>query len=138
MYYLTLFEPTKEVIEGFLRMFECQRCGLCCTTSMGGIVVRHGDTVTLAKALTMDWKTFEQAHTVFREDERRLPVPCKFYENRGCSVYESRPQVCRQFPFNKSIEIKGKRFLTICGDCPAGKKLAQRFGIVPESVGVKV
>ena len=140
MYYVTLFEASKETIEGFLRMFKCQRCQpSCCTKVNDGIVVKDSDVIRLADHLGIGFKEFEKQYTFHMNGERRIKGPCPFYseEINGCTVHDFRPIVCFQFPFNKVVDIKGKKFVTICGDCPAGKELGERFGIKPESVGVK-
>ena len=100
-----------------------------------------GDIKRLAKHLKISRHEFKERYTFIKDGEVRMPCPCPFYSEdiNGCTVHEFRPQVCRKFPFNKTHEINGKRFVTICGDCPAGKEVAKGpVAVMPESVGVEV
>ena len=92
----------------------------------------------LAYNLNMSHSQFKKQYTFTKYGRRFLVAPCPFYDARirGCSIHSFRPQVCRQFPFNRSIEVDGKLMMTVNVDCPAGKIIGEKYGVVPESVGV--
>lgn len=86
-------------------LFECQRCGTCCTT---GDPIRLGqeDAVLLAKHLKIPLSKALKKYTIPDPDrpgvlDFKHILPCKFYDAKalGCKIYEVRPWSCRIFPF---------------------------------------
>ncbi len=86
-------------------LFECQRCGTCCTTG-DPIRLRKEDAVRLAKHLKIPLNKAVKKYTV-PDPERpdaldfKHICPCKFYDSNagGCKIYPARPWSCRIFPF---------------------------------------
>ena len=52
------------------------------------------------------------------------PKKCIFLEGRSCSIYEIRPQRCREYPVMISVK-KDVVDIDVSFDCPRGEKLAQ-------------
>lgn len=86
-------------------LFECQRCGTCCTTG-DPIRLRKEDAVRLAKHLKIPLNKVVKKYTT--PDPKRPDAldfkhicPCKFYDSKtgGCKIYPARPWSCRIFPF---------------------------------------
>lgn len=86
-------------------LFECQRCGNCCTTG-DPIRLRQEDVAVLAKGLKIPLNKALKKFTV--KDPKKAGVynfkhilPCKFYDQsaKGCRIYQLRPWSCRIFPF---------------------------------------
>lgn len=83
-------------------MFECQRCGDCCTGAPGTIYVAEGEIAPIAEYCRLSKAElistylypFMDSYSI-RED---LRGHCLFFEN-GCAIYEVRPLQCRTFPF---------------------------------------
>ncbi len=50
-----------------------------------------------------------------------LEQPCSFYsaEQRGCLVYDGRPDVCRDFPVHTMLCDDGRRHLGVETKCQA-------------------
>ena len=46
--------------------------------------------------------------------------PCPFLENERCSIYEFRPEVCRNYPIIKSLWAEGHYMLTVSIRCDSG------------------
>ena len=86
-------------------IFECQRCGNCCTTGEP-IRLRQEDAALLARGLKIPLNKVLKKFTI--KDSQRAGVlnfkhilPCKFYDQsaKGCKIYQFRPWSCRIFPF---------------------------------------
>lgn len=107
--FLELAEPKYTTID-YYRMachtlFECQRCGNCCTTG-DPIRLRSEDAARIARHFKIPVGKVTKKYTV--PDPKRPDAlnfkyikPCKFYDltARGCKIYDARPWSCRIFPF---------------------------------------
>lgn len=77
-------------------MNECKRCGACCRF----LLVPIG-TVPITSPF-MDYIRFLTMHGLAIEADKRfvwmrLDVSCRFLKDNLCSIYESRPLVCRKY-----------------------------------------
>lgn len=86
-------------------IFECQRCGNCCTTG-DPIRLKPEDLAAIAKSLKIPLNKALKKYTI--QDPEKAGVldfkhilPCKFYNlsAKGCKIYDIRPWSCRIFPF---------------------------------------
>lgn len=141
MHWLMKYGMTRDNIVRFLNEFECQRCKHSCCQRLDpedGIILRQGESAMLADRLRISHRQFKDRYTFTKDGSRFLIAPCPFYsaEINGCSIHSFRPQVCRQFPFNKSIQVGDRLMMTVNVDCPAGKIIGEKYGIKPETVGV--
>ena len=145
---MTTFEFTKETFEGFYQMFHCERCNKC-EQEVGRVRLYDYDVQKISKYLGITEDEFREyyTYTVNKMVDNRLvretymPTPCPFFDGEGCLIHNCSPEICIQFPFNQPVPCKNKkgeivRVLTINTGCPAGKKLAEKFAINPETVGV--
>ena len=105
--------------------FHCTRCGNCCRDLEGQLMLEPADAYDLARYLWAQGKVnsihdvYERYATVDLLDGR-LPIylmntvgddhVCIFLEDRRCSVYEGRPQMCRMYPFFACPSELGKAF----------------------------
>jgi uncharacterized protein len=86
-------------------LFQCQRCGNCCTTS-DPIRLRPEDAAAIAKSLKIPLNRVLKKYTI-RDQEKagaldfKHILPCKFYDlsAKSCKIYAVRPWSCRIFPF---------------------------------------
>lgn len=87
--------------------FNCQNCGECC----GPIPVSHKELVQIRRNLRK--KTADEI--IRLKNQRREPFTCPLLdiENKRCSVYNDRPEICRMFGFYRGLE------------CPNNKKFAK-------------
>lgn len=101
--------------------FNCLDCANCCKT-IGPLLI-PADIEKLARHLKMKTADFHEAH-IAHDDDNDLVFsnhPCPFLlDNNYCSVYESRPRACREYPHTDR-----KRFYQIlnlslknCETCP--------------------
>lgn len=131
---------TRDNLIKFLSEFKCQRCKeSCCLKVDDGIVLLPDEVERLAILKGMSKSKFKEAYTVARDGKRFMVCPCPFYKvGEDCTIHRNRPRVCQQFPFNRVYRKYGVDYMTVNVDCPSGKIIGEKYGIKPESVGVKV
>jgi Fe-S-cluster containining protein len=130
---MTTFEFTPANVMSFLAMFECERCNEC-ERKISRINVTRNDAIRIAEHLNMSPDDFLEKYCYPEDKKVFLPSPCPFWDGFGCRIWEVKPEVCCQFPFNQPVKCGNKMMITINTGCPAGKKLAEKFGINPAEV----
>jgi Fe-S-cluster containining protein len=72
-------------------MSDCEQCGECCE-SMEFPVVADADGY-------YQWIVIHGGEVVFKHGLllARLPLPCSRLEDGKCGIYDSRPQMCRDY-----------------------------------------
>jgi len=92
--------------------YNCKKCpGYCCSYPL--IEITKRDVARLAKHFDIDYATAEKRFTKYDKNEKAMALRhkkdrifktvCQFFDTRKrqCTVYESRPGVCREFPTTK-------------------------------------
>ncbi len=78
---------------------DCTQCGNCCRSLM--INVEKNDAERLATHLNISSENFYKKY-IETSSEGNLSVmnkiPCHFLHENKCTVYEARPNECREFP----------------------------------------
>ena len=104
--------------------FQCTQCGKCCGGAPGTVLVHSEELDALARAQELSLEQFREMYT------RRLPSgslslreksnhDCVFYEaDRGCTVYEQRPQQCRTWPFWRGNIASREHWASAAEECP--------------------
>lgn len=120
-----------ETVAGFFQMFNCLRCGECCIGGGEGVFLNPDDVDRLSMAMRISKRQFKDKFTFVTEGKRFLPFPCPFYDSNShlCTVYQSRPGVCRRFPLFPSPKrlyrsSNGAPMMMISARCPEGRKIA--------------
>ena len=86
-----------------LENFRCTGCGECCRWP-GSVLLAGLDLARLAAALGLTEQAFIDRHTRLAPNRIQLALAdgpdgsCVFLEGNRCSVYEARPEQCRNFP----------------------------------------
>ncbi len=84
--------------------FLCSRCGVCCTLddflTAGEVKAKPQETSKIHAKLKA---LFESLGEIFETgveeyDNYVMHNPCPFLVDKSCSIYEIRPEGCRQFP----------------------------------------
>ena len=86
---------------------DCLSCANCCSGT--GPLLRERDISRLAKALRMKPGDFTNSYLKIDEDEDYIfqSMPCPFLgTDNYCSVYESRPGACRDYPHTDRMSFK--------------------------------
>lgn len=90
---------------------DCTSCAHCCRSLQ--VVVDNQDIRRLAARLGMTFQQFSRRYVQVTKDRTKCfaATPCAFLgaDNR-CSVYEDRPQACRDFPY---LHVDGFRSRTL-------------------------
>ena len=78
---------------------DCTQCGNCCRTYM--ISLDKKDVERLSSHLNIDKKDFSEKYLETSQEETMQvfnKIPCHFLHENKCTVYEGRPDDCRDFP----------------------------------------
>lgn len=98
------------IVDG--RPFECKKCGLCCKWD-GVVLLNAKDIERLVSRIGCDKATFFDEYTNMTEFGRRAlndkpgSSECVFLENDRCTIYEDRPQQCKDFPWKYDRRCPG-------------------------------
>jgi uncharacterized protein len=80
---------------------DCTVCANCCRVA--SVEVSDRDVARLAKSMRITPQKFIAEYTVMNEEEntrdlRRTETGCVFLSGNDCTVYDDRPDICRNFP----------------------------------------
>lgn len=126
---------TADSVGLFFTLFRCQHCGLCCTTGAGtpediGIFLYPDEQARLAKLLGVSQRWFKRMCRRRENGHLLMPYPCPFYDSQAlrCSIYEQRPRVCVQYPFEPGDNDLSK--LNLSSVCPASRAVVVELQIM--------
>lgn len=114
-------ELVLQLNESVSSQIDCTRCGNCCRSLM--INVSSADTERLAAHLHTSTKKFEEKY-IEKSSEGVTAVmnsiPCHFLHENKCTVYDARPNECREFPGLHRKGFTTRLFATFMhyGRCP--------------------
>jgi Fe-S-cluster containining protein len=119
-------------------LFECIRCGSCCRDTgkrRRKIVLTSADVESIMKITHLPLNEFCRTSHVapkpFRWIMRENYGACMFVgDNSKCRIYNSRPMICRCYPFLVEWDEINTTFSLSCNDCPGlshGIKLQKEF-----------
>ena len=96
------------------KQIDCTTCANCCKTLQ--IEVNIGDIRRLAARLGMTPPQFSRKYVLTGEDGSKYfaSMPCPFLGSDNlCTVYEDRPESCREYPFLHNGSFRQKTLLMI-------------------------
>lgn len=99
---------------------DCTTCGNCCGATWP--CVSGEDVDRLAKRLLITPEAFEAEYTC-EVEEGVLALeaqPCRFLEDKRCTVYSDRPEVCRSYPHlhKPGFVFRLTSVISNCAVCP--------------------
>lgn len=118
-------DTVKHIHEAVFEKTDCLECGNCCKSAPP--IIKNQDIKRIAKHLAIPPKTFKRKY-VLEDIDGSLSfnyVPCHFLqEDNRCSIYEVRPEACRDYPhtdqhFFKRKELHKENSII----CPAVEKI---------------
>ncbi len=91
----------RRIGEEIEEQIDCTVCANCCRVA--SVEVSDRDIDRLVKALGIKRQKFIAEYTVVNEKEgttdlRRTATGCVFLSGNDCTIYEDRPDICRNFP----------------------------------------
>ena len=103
-----------------IKEHACQRCGLCCHSF--GITLTIEDlnreprlyqySIPTEEVGNMKTRLFMQQNNMpFVVDKGGRGLPCPFFANKSCLIYETRPQICRDYPGRGLCKRREKELL---------------------------
>lgn len=113
---------TNQLHDAAFEHLDCLKCGNCCRTT--GPLLRNKDIDRLAGHFRLRPAEFTERHLRVDEEGDYVfrAMPCPFLgEDNHCSVYENRPNACRDFPHTQQRDIREKLGITYHNTmiCPA-------------------
>ncbi|NQU48088.1 MAG: YkgJ family cysteine cluster protein [Planctomycetes bacterium] len=108
--------------------FRCQRSGNCCRVGTGRVWLTSAEMIGIARALRMELESFVQSHVVQVGDRYSLMEAadgaCLLLNGAAeCTVYEVRPQQCRDFPKWEHFDGDEAAWARATGYCPGIQRL---------------
>lgn len=92
----------RRVAEEVESQIDCRTCANCCKVAETDVTKRDID--RLARYLGITTQQFIEQYTTASAFEQKEPIlrrrdtGCIFLEGNDCSIYEARPDTCRDFP----------------------------------------
>lgn len=109
-----LDQIVEETTESVWKQIDCTTCAHCCKTLQ--IVVDEKDVKRLATRLGISAREFSRRYVGTAEDRTKhfTSSPCHFLgADNKCSVYEDRPQACRDFPYLHTNGFRSRTLMMI-------------------------
>lgn len=125
-----------EAHDEVFKTIDCLTCANCCKTTSP--IFYQRDIERAAKALSIKPGTFIQDH-LFMDEEGDFVLkqaPCAFLDNNNyCSIYNARPDACREYPHTNRKKMRQILDLTFRNTlvCPAVLKIT---AIVKKQLGM--
>ena len=101
-------------------IFECRHCGECCK-GYGGTYLSRQDIKVIAAYVGTDADSFESkfcrpsgGKPILIQNENGY---CVFWDEL-CTIHPVKPQMCRQWPFIKSVLVDVKNWHIMASMCP--------------------
>ncbi len=105
-----------ELCEELHREFPCEECGKCCYQELITLLPEEVDRISSASGVPLG--EFMSSYIGIAGDNRIMLMktnPCAFLKKEKCSIWDSRPQVCKDFPYLVSTFIS-KVYLAIVNE----------------------
>lgn len=101
----------KELFEGF----NCIACSNCCKAIVP--IIEENKIKVISTQLKLTVAEFKSKYLIKTDEGFTInKTPCPFLTESGCSVYEYRPENCREFPYTDKEEI-WTRLINLVENC---------------------
>jgi Fe-S-cluster containining protein len=127
-----LDKVTNQLHDEAFKLIDCLQCANCCSTT--GPLLKEKDIERLAKHFHKRPSDFTENYLRIDEDGDYVfkKMPCPFLgRDNYCSVYEDRPNACRNYPHTQQRNILQKLPITFHNTfiCPAVAKVVEGLKI---------
>jgi Fe-S-cluster containining protein len=77
---------------------DCSICGLCCKDQL--LTISRKDANIISRKLGIDKREFYEKYTHYNEEtfETAMNMPCPFLKDNRCTIYDYRPEMCKNYP----------------------------------------
>jgi len=104
-------------------------CGDCCRFGLEAITYEDAQRIV---STGLSWKEFGQICTLLQHKGKDMTwaikgTPCPFLEDNLCSIYDHRPQVCRDYPIIRPTLVGDSNRLAISIRCDPGAGIAREM-----------
>lgn len=113
-----------QIAEEVWKLVDCAECGNCCREVSP--TLSEAEVHALSRHLGMDGAEFVSKYLRPAEPAQEVPWvmrqrPCPFLIDNRCTVYESRPSNCRDYPYLDKPDLVFRTFSMIerTAQCPA-------------------
>ena len=102
-------------------IFTCQQCGECCK-GYGGTYVSRADIEAIAAYIGVDPARFKKKYCT-QSGDRLLLIQqesgfCIFSKDKICSIHPVKPEMCRAWPFIRSVRVDPDNWEKMASMCP--------------------
>lgn len=92
--------------------FKCLQCAYCCIAA--NVSLFNSDIERINKKIkTKFFEPYHRGHRIVGSDFK----DCIFNKNPDCSIYDSRPVVCREYPFKVTFISKNQAYIDLLYGC---------------------
>lgn len=121
-----LEQISKETHDQVFKRTDCLSCGNCCKSAPP--IVTPADIKRIAKFIGSSPKQVLRDFTIqdFNGEMSFDQVPCRFLgKDNYCSIYEARPEACRDYPHTRSNQFMRRKNLHMKNVeiCPAVEEI---------------
>ncbi len=104
----------KHLSRKYFALIDCTQCGNCCLSMH--IEFEKNELHTIAQTLGESIEEFQKKFM----SEGQVNPPCPMLNGKLCSIYETRPEVCRSFPHFEQPEFTSRLYgvLSNIAICP--------------------
>lgn len=99
-----------ELNEKYFELIDCKECGNCCNNLQP--LIKKDDLERLKNELGI--KEEQIKNELLEKDEdgnlRFKDLPCRFLEDKKCTIYKNRPEDCKSFPHLHKKDINSRLF----------------------------
>jgi hypothetical protein len=101
-------------------LFECCLCGDCCK-GYGGTYVTREDIEAISRYIGTDSRKFVAEYCQMSGKKpvlaQRMDGYCIFWD-KLCTIHPVKPQMCRRWPFLKSVLVDSANWQIMANSCP--------------------
>jgi Fe-S-cluster containining protein len=123
----------EENIKALLAASSCRQCGNCCKTGISdnedaSVIVNKEEVEAIAKESNATFKELIGKLTLHAttKDAWCFPLPCMFYQDGQCQIYNARPKVCRTYPLT-GVAHEDISYIAINLGCDYGRDIYKRL-----------
>lgn len=110
---------------------DCKTCSNCCKVISPALY--DDDIQRISSYLGISDEEFKREY--LKESQGNLVFksnPCRFFSEEGCTIYEKRPLVCREYPFTHQEDIVFSLYNLIgnCKICPVVYEILEKLKVI--------